>query len=81
MNEQIHVTQVGAPDPEKATSPIIEEGRKDQEVDELDTTAGEACMFNGTHFAEGMYVCSGNELLCCRQGHWVQSGSCDPDNP
>lgn len=81
MTEQINVAQVGAPDPEKPTSPIVEEGLVDREVDELDRDTHHSCTFNGAPFAEGQFVCSGNELLRCQQGHWVQSGSCDSDNP
>ncbi|MDT8385401.1 MAG: hypothetical protein RRB22_13415 [Gammaproteobacteria bacterium] len=75
------ILQVGAPDPELTTSPIMEELDEDfeivaQEVEELPD-----CYFNSSRFRNGEYVCSGSgELLHCAHGLWVREGSCDPDN-
>lgn len=82
MPERIHAPQVGSPDPEMKNSPLIEDtdydyGLTAQTVAEI--PAG--CMFNGAQFADGTYICSGDELLKCAQGAWLRMGSCDPDNP
>lgn len=73
---------VGAQDPEKKNSPIMEDTDDDfealaQEIDGLDV-----CYFNNVRYTNGEYVCSGSgELLHCENGIWVREGSCDPDNP
>ncbi|MDT8321378.1 MAG: hypothetical protein RQ826_12705 [Xanthomonadales bacterium] len=74
--------QVGAPDPELKTSPILEEYDEDvpvltQQYDELPV-----CYFNDVPYESGSFVCSGSgELLKCEKGVWVNEGGCDPDNP
>lgn len=82
MPERIHVTSVGAPDPEKRCSPVIEETDEEAEVlgQEMPEEAT-VCHFNDTVYRKGQYVCSGSELLRCVGGAWVREGSCDPDNP
>ena len=73
------VPQVGAPDPEHETSPIIDE---DEEIS-LDTEleAG-LCRFNGVAYPIGQHVLSGNELLHCEErGVWVRKGEMRPDAP
>ncbi len=75
-------TQVGAPDPELKTSPIVEavDEAGDEILPELEDYP--LCYFNSISYPEGAYVCSGSgELLRCEKGVWVQMGSCDPDNP
>lgn len=73
--------QVGVPDPELNTSPIMEDTDDEyevlaQEVEELPT-----CYFNNVSYPSGTYVCSGSgELLQCMQGLWYRAGTCDPDN-
>lgn len=54
--------QVGAPDPERETSPIIDE----DEMEHIEP-AGPCgyCQFNGVVFRLGDYVLSGSELLRC----------------
>lgn len=81
MSERIHAPHVGAPDPEKRTSPILEE--TDEEYAEEAQQLGElaACHFNGVAYRRGEYVCSGDELLHCQDGIWLREGSCDPVNP
>jgi hypothetical protein len=64
--------QVGAPDPELETSPILE----DEELDETEPkgTAG-VCYFNGVSYRIGQYVLSGHEVLRCEaSGVWVPQG-------
>jgi hypothetical protein len=80
MKKEGHPLQVGAPDPERRTSPILDH---DSETDEalagnLEVETG-ACYFNGQAFGIGEYVCSGNELLHCEErGIWVHKGPCRP---
>jgi len=82
MTELATPIQVGAPDPELNTSPILEEFDEEfpaltQQFDELPV-----CYFNNVAYATGTFVCSGTgELLRCEKGVWVLEGSCDPDNP
>jgi len=82
MTTKHEPTQVGSPDPELKTSPILEERGEDfdvlaQEVEDLPT-----CYFNSVSYADGSYVCSGSSvLLHCVKGLWVRQGGCDPDNP
>jgi hypothetical protein len=65
-----HAPQVGAPDPEKRTSPILDE---DEEFEaDLELESG-VCYFNGAAYPIGSYVMSGDELLHCeRRGTWVR---------
>lgn len=67
-----HVQQVGAPDPEKRTSPILD---PDEEFNlDLELESG-ACYFNGVPHPIGAYVRSGAELLHCEErGLWVRRG-------
>ncbi len=63
--------QVGAPDPERATSPILGE---DEDI-EFEAGAPGLCHFNGTDYAFGTYVSSGSEILLCEApGVWVRKG-------
>jgi hypothetical protein len=76
MNDYIHAPHVGAPDPERQTSPIFDES--DQELLSLDRELETGfCYFNDETYAIGLYVCSGNELLRCEEGGvWIREGSC-----
>lgn len=68
--------QVGTPDPDRETSPIVGEG-DDTEVEP--GSLGGACLFNGAHFAVGALVLSGNEVLRCEApGVWVREGELRP---
>ena len=66
------IAQVGAPDPEHKTSPIIDE---DEELSlDLELETG-VCYFNDAAYAVGEYVRSGHELLRCEgRGVWVRKG-------
>jgi hypothetical protein len=72
---------VGAPDPDARTSQIVEDTDYDYDVlgQEIPETA--ECYFNNQTFRDGDFVCSGSELLQCKNGAWIREGSCDPDNP
>ena len=66
---------VGAPDPEHTTSPIIDGSAWDEEGVPL-YPAGEAdgvCFYNDAEFKVGEYVWAGDEVLRCeRGGLWVR---------
>ena len=71
--------QVGAPDPERRTSPIFDEDETEELSLDLELEAG-ACYFNGTRYPIGQYVRSGSELLHCEErGVWVRTGELPPD--
>jgi hypothetical protein len=76
MNQITHRLQVGAPDPERKTSPIFDD--IDQESLSLDRELEEGlCFFNDQAYQLGDYVCSGDELLRCEEnGIWMREGSC-----
>jgi len=75
MAEQL--IQVGAPDPERRTSPIIDDEAEELSLDyELETGV---CYFNATAYPIGSYVLSGDEVLHCEErGVWVRSGELQP---
>lgn len=81
MAERIARPQVGAPDPELRTSPILEEFDDDYLVLKQQVPGEPVCHFNDKRYAHGTYVCSGDTLLRCDYGVWIRTGSCDPDNP
>jgi hypothetical protein len=66
--------QVGAPDPELQTSPIVDEAELDEQAGARDIELEQGvCYFNGTRFSLGTYVQSGSELLKCAEGGvWVR---------
>ncbi len=69
--------QVGAPDPEKKTSPILD--GSEQPTNDLALETG-VCYFNGVAYPIGNFVLSGDELLRCEErGLWVRSGEMLPD--
>ncbi len=72
--------QVGAPDPEQNTSPIIDEVEYDApEATPGVETEAPVCYFNGQVFALGAYVRSGSEVLqCAERGVWVRMGEQRP---
>jgi hypothetical protein len=72
MTRTIHVPQVGVPDPELRTSPILDEN--DENLLSLDTELERtACYFNDVAYPLGQYVRSGAELLHCEErGVWVR---------
>ena len=68
--------QVGAPDPELETSPIVGE---DDEVEVEPNVVPGACTFNGVRYRFGDFVLSGDELLRCEEpGVWVREGEIRP---
>lgn len=68
--------QVGAPDPELDTSPIVGE---DDDVEVEPSVTGGGCRFNGVAYRVGDVVLSGSELLRCEApGVWVREGDWRP---
>jgi hypothetical protein len=68
--------QVGAPDPDRDTSPIVGENG---EVEAEPNVAGGVCYFNGVSYPIGTYVLSGSEVLRCEPpGLWVREGELPP---
>jgi hypothetical protein len=66
------VPQVGAPDPERNTSPILDEDEELSFDRELETGV---CYFNDVAYPRGQYLRSGSELLHCEErGVWVRKG-------
>ena len=71
--------QVGAPDPEMKTSPIVDEDENEEPSLDLDLETG-ACYFNNVAYSIGVFVLSGNELLRCEEpGLWVRKGDMRTD--
>ncbi len=68
--------QVGAPDPERRSSPIFDQ---DDEISlDLELEAG-VCYFNDVAYPIGEYVLSGSEVLRCEgRGVWVREGEAQP---
>lgn len=67
-----HPPQVGIPDPDRDTSPIV--GEDDETEVEPNVTAGR-CTFNGAAYRIGDVVLSGDERLRCEApGVWVREG-------
>ena len=70
MNDTIE--QVGAVDPTKETSPIVE-----GEPETGDASKSALCYFNGVAYSPGAQVCSaGNRLFCQSSGNWTSLGNC-----
>jgi hypothetical protein len=73
---QRDIPNVGAPDPELRTSPILDDD--EEETLDAELEAG-ACYFNGVSYAIDEYVRSGDEILCCAgRGVWVRRGEIEP---
>ena len=68
--------QVGAPDPEQSTSPIVGE---DEFVEVEPNVRAGSCVFNGVPYRIGDFIQSGAELLRCEApGVWVREGELRP---
>ena len=72
-----HVPDVGAPDPELKTSPILDESEEPSLDRDLEA---DACYFNNVAYPIGQYVRSGSELLHCEErGVWIRKGEMRPE--
>lgn len=68
------IEQVGAVDPTKQTSPIVET-EPETEAETADERA--ICWFNGQQYGTGAIICSaGTRLYCNSSGNWQSAGSC-----
>lgn len=72
--------QLGAPDPERTTSPIIDDAELDEQAGSPDLELEEGvCYFNGESFPIGACILSGSEVLeCSGRGVWVIRGEMPP---
>ncbi len=71
--------QVGAPDPERKTSPILDEAEAEDPSPDLELETG-VCYFNGVAYPIGQFVLSGDELLHCEErGLWLRKGDMRPE--
>ena len=72
----VGLPQVGAPDPERKTSPIFDQ---DDEISlDLELETG-VCYFNDVAYPIGTYVMSGSEVLRCEgRGVWIREGEGQP---
>ncbi|HOO54260.1 MAG TPA: hypothetical protein PLX30_08485 [Methanothrix sp.] len=70
--EKPSVIYVGAMDPSKKNSPILNEPPSEESKDER-----AVCYWNGVKYSPGAKICSGHQLLGCRSdGTWGDWGSC-----
>ena len=82
MIKPVQLKDVGAPDLEARTSPIMEEGDEEFEVLAQAFEEQACCYFNNVAYDHGSFVCSGSgEQLRCEKGIWVREGGCDSSNP
>jgi hypothetical protein len=64
--------QVGAPDPNRETSPILDEDEREDIEPDVESAF---CTFNGVAYRVGSFVLSGHEVLRCEPpGLWVRQG-------
>ena len=76
-HSRVQHPQVGAPDPDRDTSPIVGE---DDEVEVEPSVRAGSCTFNGVRYGFGDYVLSGTEVLRCEApGVWVREGELTPE--
>jgi hypothetical protein len=71
-----NMSHVGAPDPERRTSPIFDQ---DDEVSLDAELESGCCYFNDVAYPIGTYVISGDEVLRCEgKGVWIREGEIRP---
>lgn len=72
-----HLPQLGAPDPERNTSPILEQ--QEERDPELDME-NRVCYFNDVVYKVGDVVRCGPEVLRCEDGGvWIRQGEMRTD--
>lgn len=76
-----NIPSVGAMDPELRNSPIAQEFDEDADVVRLQVPGEPVCYFNGSEYANESFVRSGDRVLKCSYGVWVEAGASDPRNP
>ena len=69
--------QLGAPDPERKTSPVAWEADDDTEALRESVPGEAACYFNDHAYEHGTVVKTGSVLLRCDHGIWLPDGPAD----
>jgi hypothetical protein len=78
MVAAVNVPSVGAMDPELRNSPIAEEFDEDADDVRLQAPVEPVCYFNNKAYANDAFVRSGDSMLRCRYGVWIETGPADP---
>jgi hypothetical protein len=63
---------VGAPDPERRTSPIADELDEETETLNQQMPGDIVCYFNDQGFGHGEEIRSGQDVLRCHHGLWIR---------
>jgi hypothetical protein len=74
MSEGHELPQVGAQDPELKNSPVAEEMDEDSRYLREEVPGEPVCFFNGEAYDDGALVKSGESVLRCDRGIWVDVG-------
>ncbi|HYA37213.1 MAG TPA: hypothetical protein VEI74_02915 [Candidatus Methylomirabilis sp.] len=78
MTIPTQTVQVGVPDPELRTSPIVDENEENLLSFDAELESA-VCYFNDLPYSIGQYVRSGAELLHCEErGLWVRKETALP---
>jgi hypothetical protein len=72
--KSVDVANVGVPDPELKSSPILDSEIEDGEFFGADRETG-VCYFNGIRYPDGDFIYSGDDILRCENGVWVRTGA------
>jgi hypothetical protein len=81
MSRTPNIPNVGAMDPELRNSVVAEEFAEESDTVQQEVPGDAVCYFNGQAFDNESYVRSGDRLLKCRYGVWIETGPGDPQNP
>jgi hypothetical protein len=72
-----HPIDLGVPMPELKNSPIILDINDEREIIETEIPEERACYFNGDCYPHDSYIKSGNTVLRCDRGAWVEAKTPD----
>jgi hypothetical protein len=73
--------QLGAPDPERKTSPVAWESDEDTESLRESVPDEAVCFFNDGTYRHGAVIESGSSVLRCDHGIWVPAGPTAESKP
>jgi hypothetical protein len=73
--------RLGAPDPERKTSPVAWESDEDTETLRESVPDEAVCFFNDGAYGHGTVIESGSSLLVCDHGIWVPAGPTEESEP
>ena len=76
-----HIPNVGAPDPERRSSPVAWETDEDTETLRESVPDEAVCFFNDVAYKDGTIVESGNVRLRCDHGVWLPAGPTSSSKP